>query len=153
MPYKVNHVKSNGGRYLFISVCILSTFFSVLLLLMILSKVVIFAKKSAYPHTRSNHFGLEEMAFRRRGVRRPRERRNFSLVPENAEVSNPLLIPYRWDNSCFKSVVLTIFLLVFQKRCRNSNSNLSTPILFGSCWCTLYTWWSEFRRSTTTIHK
>lgn len=91
--------------YLFILKCcvpfsetgILSTFFSVLLLLMILSKVVIFAKKSAYAHTRSNHFGLDEVAFRRRGgIRRgARERRDFTLVPENREVSNPLLMPYR----------------------------------------------------------
>lgn len=99
VPFSIHPVKSNGGRYLFISVCVLSTCFSVLLLLLILSKVVIFAKKSAYLQTRNN---LEEISLHQRipvnrndirGYRNYRSSRD--IVVENNEISNPLLVPCR----------------------------------------------------------
>lgn len=116
VPYNIHSVKSSGGRYLFISVCVLSTFFSVVLLLMILSKVVIFAKKSAYMQARTNPYTIDEITLRQRASLSRNDplnyRRNFPcdirtyrncsrgsrthrIVLETCEVSNPLLVPSR----------------------------------------------------------
>lgn len=94
---------------------------------MILSKVVLFAKKSAYAHARSNHFGLDEMTFRRRSRRRSRERRDFSLVPENREVSNPLLVPYRYPYKLHFSPKLV------SKICNQSNGRGGVETVTAIC--------------------
>lgn len=115
VPYNIHNVKSSGGRYLFISVCVLSTFFSVVLLLMILSKVVIFAKKSAYMQARTNPYTIDDITLHQRTSLSRNDplnyRRNFPcdirtyrgsrgsrpncLLLGSCEVSNPLLVPVR----------------------------------------------------------
>ncbi|CAH0549525.1 unnamed protein product [Brassicogethes aeneus] len=102
----VNQTQINGARYLFVLVCILSILFSVVLLLLILSKVlVIYAKKAVVQEQR--HRYCENIALRSqtaqlahsdgdvygfyRNSRTPRR-----LVEGGSDVGDPLLFPPRF---------------------------------------------------------
>ncbi|KAJ8929469.1 hypothetical protein NQ314_017849 [Rhamnusium bicolor] len=105
----INHSQHNGARYLFISVCIVSILFSIVLLLLIVSKVVIFAKKTALQQQR--HTLCENIALRnqtnvniiranftptniytvRSNSRTPRSNSNRNVLIESSDVNDPLL--------------------------------------------------------------
>ncbi|KAG5879598.1 hypothetical protein JTB14_005042 [Gonioctena quinquepunctata] len=101
----MNQSQQNGARYLFISVCIVSILFSIVLLLLIVSKVMIFAKKTALQQQRSNLF--ENIALRNQTnvniiranfnptniytVRSNSRTARSDIVIDNSEVSDPLL--------------------------------------------------------------
>ncbi|CAH1112023.1 unnamed protein product [Psylliodes chrysocephalus] len=117
-PNNMNHNNHNGARYLFISVCIISILFSIVLLLLIVSKVMIFAKKSALQQQRHNL--CENIALRnqtnvniiradfaptgiytvRNNSRTPRS----NIIIDTSEVSDPLLFnPARFNDVNFRS--------------------------------------------------
>ncbi|KAI4454642.1 low-density lipoprotein receptor-related [Holotrichia oblita] len=62
-PNNITETKSTDSRYFFITFCILATFVSVILMLLIVSRVFIFANKTACAHPR-NIFQLEELTLR-----------------------------------------------------------------------------------------
>ncbi|XP_019876690.1 low-density lipoprotein receptor class A domain-containing protein 3-like [Aethina tumida] len=107
----INQPQEYGATYLFILVCVLSILFSIVLLLLILSKVVIFAKKTALQQQRQNFC---ENALRNqnginliqqdcdiysfyRNSRTPRSNYNTNIVLESTSVNDPLLCPPRFN--------------------------------------------------------
>ncbi|CAG9815185.1 unnamed protein product [Phaedon cochleariae] len=103
----VNHIQHSGTRYLFISVCIVSILFSIVLLLLIISKVMIFARKTAL---RQQHQSLcENIALRNRTdvnvigadfrpsnvytVRSNSRTPRLDVIIDASEVNDPLLFP------------------------------------------------------------
>lgn len=59
VPVNLTQATGNGTRYIFISLCILATIFSIVLMLLILSKVFLIAKKNT-PCRNSEMFQFEE---------------------------------------------------------------------------------------------
>ncbi|XP_065172408.1 uncharacterized protein [Atheta coriaria] len=61
VPYNMTQpVRQNGSRYIFITLCILATFFSMLLLLLILSKIFMMAKKARCREARIEQLYLDD---------------------------------------------------------------------------------------------
>lgn len=63
IPNNITETKTGDSRYFFITFCILATFVSVILMLLIVSRIFIFANKTACAHPR-NIFQLEELSLR-----------------------------------------------------------------------------------------